>query len=214
MKILGSTTVQAKYGEQNLQLIVHVVDGQGPNLLGRDWLSKFKINELSNIHTLVTPSKLDQILNKHTVIFEEGLGTLRDVKVKLLVDLSVTPKFYKARTIPFALKDRVETEIQKLEASGIISPVDQSDCAAPIVPVMKQNGGARICGDYRVTVNQAIKVDSYPLPRVEELFSALAGGKYFTKLDMSQAYLQLQLDDTSKQYVTVNTHRGLFQYYN
>ena len=66
MKILGSTTVQAKYGEQSLQLIVHVVDGQGPNLLGRDWLGKFKINELSNIHTLVTPSKLDQVLNKHT----------------------------------------------------------------------------------------------------------------------------------------------------
>ena len=41
VKILGSTTVQAKYGEQNLQLIVHVVDGQGSNLLERDWLSKF-----------------------------------------------------------------------------------------------------------------------------------------------------------------------------
>lgn len=212
VKILGSTTVEAKYGEQNLQLIVHVVDGQGPNLLGRDWLSKFKINELSNIHTLVTPSKLDQVLNKHTLIFEEGLGTLKDVKVKLLVDPSVSPKFYKARTIPFALKERVETELQKLEASGIISPVDQSDWAAPIVPVMKQNGHVRICGNYRVTVNQAIKVDSYSLPRVEDLFSALAGGKYFTKLDMSQAYLQLQLDDASKQYVTVNTHRGLFRY--
>ena len=81
---------------------------------------------------MVTSSKLNQILNKHTLIFEEGLGTLRDVKVKLLVDPSVTPKFYKAITIQFALKDRVETELQKLEASGIISPVDQSDWAAPM----------------------------------------------------------------------------------
>ena len=47
---------------------------------------------------------------------------------------------------------------------------------------------------------------------MEDLFAALAGGKYFTKLDMSQAYLQLQLDEDSKQFVTVNTHRGLFQY--
>jgi len=77
---------------------------------------------------------------------------------------------------------------------------------------MKQNGNVQICGDHHVTVNQAIKVDSYPLPRVEDLFAALAGGKYFTKLDMSQAYLQLQLDEDSKQFVTVNTHRGLFQY--
>ena len=47
---------------------------------------------------------------------------------------------------------------------------------------------------------------------MEELFSALSGGKYFSKLDMSQAYLQLELENDSKQYVTVSTHKGLFQY--
>ena len=47
---------------------------------------------------------------------------------------------------------------------------------------------------------------------MEELFSALSGGKYFCKLDMSQAYLQLELENDSKQYVTMSTHKGLFQY--
>ena len=47
---------------------------------------------------------------------------------------------------------------------------------------------------------------------MEGLFSALAGGKYFSKLDISQAYLQLPLDQSSKQYVTIHTYRGLFQY--
>ena len=55
-------------------------------------------------------------------------------------------------------------------------------------------------------------MDTYPLPRVEELFSALSGGKKFSKLDMSQAYLQLELENDSKQYVTVSTLKGLFQY--
>ena len=50
------------------------------------------------------------------------------------------------------------------------------------------------------------------LPRVEDLFTMLAGGKTFTKLDMSHAYQQLLLDEESKQYVTVNTHKGLFKY--
>ena len=160
---MGTTTVAAKYGEQLLRLPVHVVAGQGPNLLGRDWLSKFKIN-LANLYTLVAPDKLDQVLNKHSQVFQEGLGTLKNVKVKLEVDPMVTPKFHKARSIPFALKEKVEQALQKLERQGIISPITHSDWAAPIVPVLKQNGDVRICGDYRVTVNQAIKIDSYPLP--------------------------------------------------
>ena len=52
-----------------------MVDGEGPNLLGRDWLGKF----LANIYTLVTPDKLDQDLKKHFHVFEEGLGTLNNV---------------------------------------------------------------------------------------------------------------------------------------
>ena len=74
---------------------------------------------------------------------------------------------------------------------------------APIVPVMKRNGLVRICGDYRLTANR------HPLPRIEELLANLAGGKGFSKLDMTQAYLQLSLDDESKELVTVNTHKGL-----
>ena len=80
------------------------------------------------------------------------------------------------------------------------------------MPVVKQDSTIRLCGDYRITINKAAKVDAYPLPRVEELFAALSGGKYFTKLDMSQAYLQLQLDEQARELVTINTHRGLYQY--
>ena len=71
-------------------------------------------------------------------------------------------------------------------------------------------GGVKLCGDYKLTVNQAGPVDSYPLPRVDELLASLWGGKYFSKLDLSQAYLQLLLDEQSREYVMVNTHKGLY----
>jgi len=70
----------------------------------------------------------------------------------------------------------------------------------------------RLCGDYRVTINKAAKVDAYLLSRVEDLFAALSGAKYFSKLDMSQAYLQVPIEENSRALVTINTHRGLFQY--
>ena len=56
------------------------------------------------------------------------------------------------------------------------------------------------------------KLDCYPIPRVEDLFATLSKGMYFTKLDLSQAYLQLPLDEQSKKYVVINTHKGLFRY--
>ena len=55
-------------------------------------------------------------------------------------------------------------------------------------------------------------MDQYPLPRPEELFATLAGGKKFSKIDLSQAYTQILLDDTSAGYVTINTHKGLYKY--
>ena len=117
-----------------------------------------------------------------------------------------------SRPVPLALKPKVEEELDRLQSEGIISPVQFSNWAAPIVPVMKRNGAVRICGDYQITANLACLVDPYPLPRVEELLSNLAGGECYSKLDMSQAYLQLPLEDESKELVTVNTHKGLFQY--
>ena len=96
----------------------------------------------------MAPDKLNLVLNKHSQVFEEGLGTLNDGKVTSAIDHTVPPKFHKARSIPFALKEKVELELQKLEELGIISPITHSEWAAPIVPIMKQNGNIRISGDY------------------------------------------------------------------
>ena len=106
----------------------------------------------------------------------------------------------------------MEAELERLQSQGIIEPVQFSDWAAPIVPVPKSDGNIRICGDYKVTINRAAKLDKYPIPRINDLFASLAGGKTFSKLDLSHAYQQIQLDEESRQYVTINTHRGLFRY--
>ena len=106
----------------------------------------------------------------------------------------------------------LEQELDQLQSEGIISPVEFTEWAAPIVPVMKQDGSVRICGDYKSTVNQVSKLDNYPIPKTEYLLATLGGGNKFTKLDMSQAYQQLLLDEDSKKYTTINTHKGLYQY--
>ena len=63
-----------------------------------------------------------------------------------------------------------------------------------------------------MSVNQALVLDKYPLPKPSDLFATLAGEKWFTKLDLAQAYSQMELDEESQQYVAINTHCGLYRY--
>ena len=80
-----------------------------------------------------------------------------------------------------------------------MEPVECSEWAAPIVAVLKQDRkSVCICGDFKQTINPSTKLDRYPIPRVEDLFAKLSGGKSFTTLDLSQAYLQVPLDDESR----------------
>ena len=56
------------------------------------------------------------------------------------------------------------------------------------------------------------KLDGYPLPKAEDLFTTLMGGQTFTQLDLTNADAQMELDDDSKPYPCINTHRGLYMY--
>ena len=80
------------------------------------------------------------------------------------------------------------------------------------MPLVKSDGSIRICGDYKVSVNREAKMDSFPLPKVEDLLASLGNAKRFTKLDLAHAYTEILLEEESKKYVTINTHKGLYVY--
>lgn len=100
-----------------------------------------------------------------------------------------------------------------MEEEGIIGRVHHASCAAPIVPVVKENkDDIRICGDFSVTYNACAKMVSYPIPRIEDLHAALRGCTTFSILDMSQAYHQIPISEESQKWLIINTHIGLFAY--
>ena len=211
LSILGNIRVVATYNNQTNKLPLLVVKGDGPNLMGRDWLARF-IVDWHSIHQLQSPNKLNNLLTKFENIFKDELGTVKEVKAHIQLNQNSEPKFHKARTVPVALQQKVEEELDRLEKTKIIEPVRHSQWAAPVVPVIKSDGSIRLCGDYCTTVKQAAKLDPYPLPKIEDLFASLAGGRVFSKLDLLHAYLQVMLDEESRNLVTVNTHKGLFRF--
>jgi len=218
--VLGKTTVSVMYNNQSANLPITVVRGTGPSLMGRDWLehlnldwkSIFRVDGSTNNTNRERDSELEAILCKYPEVFKEGLGTLKGTKAKIHITQDAVPKYYKARPVPYALKEKIEQELDRLEKEGTIEPVQFSEWAAPIVPIVKEDKSVRICGDYKVTINQASKLDNYPIPKTDDLYATLSGGQVFSKLDLSHAYQQILLDDDSRDFVTINTHKGLYRY--
>ena len=209
LKVLGELTVRAVYRDQEKQLPLVVVAGGGPALFGRNWLGQIQL-DWTSIHKVSTP--LDQLLKEYKEVFRLELGTLQGVQAKLVVKPDASPKFHKPRSVPYALKTAIEQDLEHLEQAEILTKVKFSDWAAPVVPVPKADGRIRICGDYKVTINPVLQVDQFPMPTPEDLFATVAGGKTFSKLDLSQAYQQVLLEPDSRRYITISTHKGLYQY--
>ena len=210
--VLGQLFVRVQYKDVSKDLPVVVVQGNSPSLLGRDWLQHIKLAWNEIFHLSASDQEFTTLLHKHATVFEEGLGTVRGVKAKIYVDPEAKPKYFKPRPVAYALRAKVDEELDRLLKEGTIRPVEFSEWATPIVPIVKSDGTIRICGDFKVTLNQVSKLDNYPIPKTEDLLTQLGGGVHFTKLDLSQAYQQLELEEESKRYTTISTHKGLFEY--
>ena len=126
--------------------------GDGPSLLGRDWLNHINLDWPRLNHVQAT-SACQQILDKHDSIFKDGLGTVQGVTAKFHINPDTQSKIFKAHPVPYTLEAKVEDELNQLQTAGVIKPVKFSEWAAPIVPVVKPDGSIRICGDYKVTIN-------------------------------------------------------------
>ena len=220
VEVSGQFHADLKYHDQHATVPLLVVEGSGPSLFGRDWLAHVNLDwkKICSIQVLDSGlsqdvrTRLHSTIQSHPNVFKSGLGTIKGLTAKLELKSDARPKFCKARPVPYALQEAVEAEYSRLESEGIIEKVEFAEWATPMVHVPKADGSTRSCGDYAVTVNPQLHVPRYPIPLPEDIFAKLRGGQRFSKLDLKSAYQQLPLDPDSQQFVTINTHRGLFRY--
>jgi hypothetical protein len=198
---------------------LYIVQNGGPPLLGQQWMNALFYTQwleksVQHFESQFPQKAIQTILGKYKSVFSEDVGTLKDIKAKFSLKPDAKLKFCKARPVPHSLKPAVDIKLDRLRNLGILKPVDHSEWATPIVVVPKKDKTVRICGDFKVALNQCINVDQYPLPRVDEIFSNLSGGEHFRKLHMKNAYtyLQMEIEEEHQEFLTINTQRGLFRF--
>lgn len=208
----GKMFVNVGYRDRNFENIpFYVIKRGGPPLVGRSLLKLLNLGVTEINHNITIPVNYENLFLKYSQVFRNELGTFTKGKIELKVKPNAHAKFFKARPVPFALKGKVEEELDRLQNRGVLEPVENSDWATPLVVVMKPNNKIRLCGDYRITLNPVLEQVYYPLPRIEYIFENLKGGIQFSKIDLSDAYQQVLLTPESQQLVTISTHKGLFK---
>ena len=154
---------------------------------------------------------VDQL--KLSDVFKPGLGLVKGVQASLVLKDNSKPIMLKARSLPYALRDKVESELNSMVEAKILSKVEDSPWGTPLVPVEKDGGvSIRICGDYKSTLNKCISTKQYPLPTLEECFNSIQGGQKFSKIDIKKAYNNMLIREEDRVLTTLNTHKGLYQW--
>ena len=207
--ILGQGKFKVRYGKFNGKLDLLVVKGRCTSLLGLAWFEPLGIG-IQGVNTTAVMD-LNAICGEFPSVFDGRLGCYKGPPVSLQLDPQVCPIRLRARRVPFALKSKIEEELDRLVQQGVLEPVSHALWETPIVAPVKANGDVRICGDYKCTINKALQDHAYPVPVVSHVLATLAGAKVFGKLDLAQAYQQLPVDNCTAEAQTIVTHKGAFR---
>ena len=143
-----------------------------------------------------------------------GVGKLKDHKVKLHIDESIPPVAQTHRRIPFHLRKQVEKKLEEMEKDDIIEKTEgPTPWVSPIVvvPKPKSPNDVRICVDMRA-INKAIQRERHITLTIDDVIADLNDAKVFSKLDLNQGYHQLELSEESRYVTTFSTHVGLRRY--
>lgn len=181
LKIEGEATVFVKFNgkEALMQLLVLDCDNDFYLLFGRTWLDMFYPNwrqffttslKINNIDEDSGKIAVDKLKNRFKNVFTKKISTPIDGFKAELIMKDKIPIFKKALDVPYRLKDKVSEYLDKLEAEQVITPIDSSEWASPIVILIKKNGAIRLVIDCKVSINKAIVPNTYPLPTSQDIF--------------------------------------------
>ena len=136
-----------------------------------------------------------------------GMTTLTSMSIDTGTADPVSQKPY-----PIAMKhyDWVKNEIEKLLAAKVIHS-SHSSWSAPIIVVPKGDGGKCLVIDYRA-LNKVTRKFTWPMPKVEDIFSKLNGATYFTTLDLHAGYHHIPLDKSSIPKTAFNSPFRKYEY--
>ena len=191
LTLLGSLTCDVEWnGSRQIQKQLAVVQSDKEfGLLGRDLLSKHGVNNITT----------------------EPYPLWRATKLMWSCYQNHNQCSAKPEKKPLPLQDKVTEELEQMVRQGILVQPRGVTNASPVVRQRKKSGELRLCEDLKVHINGKVIEEDYTIPDRETILHNLHGASYFVKIDLSDAYYQIELDKVAKDKWKINTSQGFFK---
>ena len=205
--VAGKCIVTVTHGGKSTSVLCVVAEIDAVPILGLKTSASLRLIErVMSVENLKVPA----YVSEYADCFGE-LGTLPKMH-HITIDQSVKPVVHAPRRIPVVIKEKLKTTIDKMERLNVIEKITEpTDWVSSMVVVEKANGSLRICLDPK-DLNKAIKREYYHMPTAEDIFGEMKGAKFFTKMDASNAYWQIVVDEESSKLLTFNTPFGRYKF--
>ena len=138
-----------------------------------------------------------------------GLGCLKGVSHRINTG-DAMPVKHKLRRTPYGFEHEEEEHLEKLERAEEIQKSNSEWASAPVF-VRRRDGNVRYCIDFRDLNSRTIK-DSFPLQNMNECLTLLAGSWYFSTLDLTSGFYQIELTEDSRKKTAFITKYGLYEH--
>lgn len=213
IQIRGKFHCKAQINGKTHSGLCYVAEKEDLNIFGNSWMQAMGLYDvpINSICNSIDAGADNSIKAKFPALFEKTLGLCNKMQASLTLKPGATGVFRRARPVPFAVQELVEAELKRLQLTGVFTPIDFAECAAPIVVVKRPDGRIRICADYSTGLNDALEPNKHPMPSTEDVHTKLALFRKMSKVDLSDAFLQVELDEEAKKLAVINTHCGLMQ---
>lgn len=197
--VLGAFDAEIIVGSESTNATFYVIKNGTKDLLGKDTAIALKVLRLG--HNVV--NKVEEV---------QPFPKFKGIQLAISIDKTVTPVSQPCRRVPIPLETKINAKIDELVAMDIIEPVNHpSSWVSPIVPVLKSDGDVRICVDMRCA-NKAIVRENHPLPTMEQLMPKFRKSTVFSKLDIANAFHQIEIKEDCRDITTFISNKGLYRY--
>ena len=216
LKTIGKFSTVCTYQEKYWPIEFQVVNRNVPNISGLT--TCLELNLVKRVLTIDENECTQSTVPSESDIFEQcsdvftGLGCVKGVVHHIETDPAVKPVVHPPRRVSAPLRQKVKDELDRMEKFGVVERVQEpTDWVNSLVAVLKPNGKIRLCIDPK-DLNRAIKREQYPMKTIDEVITRMPNAKFFSKLDATQGYWQVELDDDSAKKCTFNTPFGRYRF--